>query len=138
MSRSFAAPLDAVDEVEPGTDGVTATKRIVATDPYLEGHYPGFPIYPGVFTLESVFQAARRAVEAERGPDVGVSVAAVRSVRFKAPLLPGDVLTVSCRLSDDPDDPGRVRAVADCRRRDGAATAKVTLELRVGAGSADA
>ncbi|MFJ8578282.1 3-hydroxyacyl-ACP dehydratase FabZ family protein [Micromonospora sp. NPDC093277] len=138
MSRSFAAPLDAVDEVEPGADGVTAIKRIVATDPYLEGHYPGFPIYPGVFTVESVYQAARRAVEADRGPDARVALAAVRSVRFKAPLLPGDVLTVSCRLSADPGDPRLIRAVADCRRGDGAATAKVTLELRVRTEPADA
>ncbi|MEU3455504.1 3-hydroxyacyl-ACP dehydratase [Micromonospora sp. NPDC006766] len=131
MSRSFAAPLDAVDQVQRSADGITATKRIVATDPYLEGHYPGFPIYPGVFTLESVYQAARQAVQAGRGPHVRVELAAVRSVRFKAPLLPGDVLTVDCRLTDDPDDRGRVRAVADCRRGDGTASAKVTLELRV-------
>ncbi|MCW3816575.1 polyketide synthase dehydratase domain-containing protein [Micromonospora sp. DR5-3] len=138
MSRSFAAPLDAVDQVDPSADGITATKRIVATDPYLAGHYPGFPIYPGVFTVETVHQAARRAVEADRGPDVRVELAAVRSVRFKAPLLPGDVLTASCQLRDDPDDPHRVRVVADCRRGDGAATAKVTLELRVRPGATDA
>ncbi|MFE9657502.1 3-hydroxyacyl-ACP dehydratase FabZ family protein [Micromonospora sp. NPDC006431] len=138
MSRSFAAPLDAVDQMEQNADGITATKRIVATDPYLVGHYPGFPIYPGVFTVETVHQAARRAVEASRGPDVRVELAAVRSVRFKAPLLPGDVLTVSCQLRDDPDDPRRVRVVADCRRGDGAASAKVTLELRVRSGATDA
>jgi 3-hydroxyacyl-[acyl-carrier-protein] dehydratase len=131
MSRNFAAPLDAVDRVEHNGEVVTATKRIVATDPYLEGHYPGFPIYPGVFTVETVYQAARGAVEADRGPDAGVELAAVRSVRFQAPLLPGDTLTATCRLHHDPADPQRVRVIADCRRADGAATAKVTLELRV-------
>ena len=131
MSRRFAAPLDAFDRVEQTAEGVTATKRIVASDPYMEGHYPGFPIYPGIFTVETVYQAARRAVEAGHGPDARVELAAVRSVRFQAPLLPGDALTAICRLHRDPADPERVRVVADCRRSDGATTAKVTLELRV-------
>lgn len=131
MSRRFAAPLDAVDEVQMRADGVTAVKRIVATDPYLKGHYPGFPIYPGVFTVETVHQAARRAVETGRGPGVRVELAAVRSVRFQAPLLPGDVLTAVCRLQDDPEDGQRVRVDADCRRHDGGVTAKVSLELLV-------
>lgn len=131
MRRSFAAPLDAVDQVEPTTGGIVVTKRIVATDPYLEGHYPGFPIYPGVFTVETVYQAARQAVEQQRGPGTRVELAAVRSVRFRAPLLPGDTLTAGCQLRDDPADSARIRVVADCRRADGAATAKVTIELRV-------
>ncbi|MEU4789890.1 3-hydroxyacyl-ACP dehydratase FabZ family protein [Micromonospora tulbaghiae] len=131
MSRSFAVPLDAVDEVQVHADGLTAVKRIVADDPYLVGHYPGFPIYPGVFTVETVHQAARRAVEAGRGPGVRVELAAVRSVRFQAPLLPGDVLTAACRLREDPDGGQRVRVDADCRRHDGEVTAKVSLELLV-------
>jgi 3-hydroxyacyl-[acyl-carrier-protein] dehydratase len=131
VSRSYAAPLDAVDHTTATADGVVAVKRIVATDPYLVGHYPGFPIYPGVFTVETVSQAARRAVQADRGPDARVEVAAVRSVRFRAPLLPGDTLTATCRLGTVGGDPDLVRVTADCRRADGSVTAKVTLDLRV-------
>ncbi|MDI6099250.1 3-hydroxyacyl-ACP dehydratase FabZ family protein [Actinoplanes sp. NEAU-A12] len=131
MTRNYAVPLDAVDRVELTTAGATVTKRIVADDPYIEGHYPGFPIYPGVFTVETVYQASRGLVESRREPGTRVTLAEVRSVRFKAPLRPGDELTAECELRDDPDDISRVLVVAECRRKDGATVAKVTLDLRV-------
>lgn len=129
MNRTFAAPLNAVDRVRPTADGASVTKRIVATDPYLEGHYPGFPIYPGVFTVETVYQAARGLLEGRLGAGARVELATVRSVRFVAPLLAGDELTSTCVLGPGTGD--LVRVKADCRRSDGAVAAKIDLELRV-------
>ncbi|MEU4744024.1 hypothetical protein AB0G02_26645 [Actinosynnema sp. NPDC023658] len=131
MKRTHAAPLTAVDRVEvlPGK-GVRAEKDVVAHDPYLAGHYPHFTIYPGVFTIESVHQAVRRMVAAERGDGVRTEIDTIVSVSLSAPLLPGDVLRVQAdRVPTAEDDLVRVKAL--CRRSDDVVAAKMTLVLRV-------
>ncbi|MBB5940153.1 3-hydroxyacyl-ACP dehydratase FabZ family protein [Streptomyces zagrosensis] len=62
--------------------------------PVFAGHYPHFPLLPGVFTLDAVDHAVR--LHAERIGGVRTELAEVRSVRFASPVFPGDVLTVEC------------------------------------------
>ncbi|OLR93671.1 3-hydroxyacyl-ACP dehydratase FabZ family protein [Actinokineospora bangkokensis] len=129
MTRAFAAPLTAVDHVErTGLDAVTAVKRITADDPYLGGHYPHLTIYPGVFSVETVYQAARAEVLRDRAGATATLVA-VDSVSFRAPLLPGDTLRAECTLSEVED--GRVTVRATCKRSDGQTAAKVRMTLAV-------
>jgi 3-hydroxyacyl-[acyl-carrier-protein] dehydratase len=126
--RSYAAPLSAVDKLEIGADDtVTAIKDIVADDPYLAGHYPHFTIYPGVFSIESVHQAAREALERDGAT---AELAGIVSVHFKAPLLPGDRLTTELTFKPT-EDPSIVRVKAKCTRSDGQTSGKVTLAMRV-------
>ncbi|MCG8914796.1 hypothetical protein L6E12_03165 [Actinokineospora sp. PR83] len=135
MTRAFAAPLTAVDRVgrsAPGT--VTAAKDIVATDPYLGGHYPHLTIYPGVFSVETVFQAARAEALRTRPAGSTATLAGIRSVSFRAPLLAGDTLTATCVLSEQDGagaGGGTVSVRATCVRGDGQTAAKVRMELRV-------
>jgi len=126
-SLPFASPLIAIDDLtwQTATSAV-ATKQIVAMDPYLEGHYPDFTIYPGVFTIETVFQAAATALGVA---DTDLEISSIKSVRFQAPLLPGDRLTATLRFTPVDDDTAAVDVAADCRRGDG--TACATIRLRV-------
>jgi 3-hydroxyacyl-[acyl-carrier-protein] dehydratase len=128
-TRTFAAPLSAVDKLEIDDDGtVTAIKDIVAHDPYLAGHYPHFTIYPGVFSIETVYQAARAALSRDGGT---AELAGIISVHFKAPLLPGDRLTAELTLRPSPEDPSIVRVKARCTRADGQTAGRITLAMRV-------
>jgi 3-hydroxyacyl-[acyl-carrier-protein] dehydratase len=128
----FAAPLNAVDRIEDdGGPTVIAIKHIVATDPYLAGHYPDFTIYPGVFSIETVYQAARAAALRRRPPGATVALAGIASVSFSAPLLPGDTLEATLRLEQSTSDPEVVSVKARCRRGDGQTSARITLRLRV-------
>jgi 3-hydroxyacyl-[acyl-carrier-protein] dehydratase len=125
----YAAPLSAVDRIESEEDGsVVGVKDIVATDPYLVGHYPDFTIYPGVFSIETVHQTAREVLERSGGR---AELVGITSVRFSAPLLPGDRLRAHCEFTPDPADPALVRVKARCRRADDAVSAQMTLVLRV-------
>lgn len=125
-TRTFAAPLSAVDGVERGEGTVTAVKDIVATDPYLAGHYPHFTIYPGVFSIETVYQAARAELERDGAE---AELTGIHSVHFKAPLLPGDRLTAELVFRWTTEDTVRVKA--RCHRADGESSGRVTLDLRV-------
>jgi 3-hydroxyacyl-[acyl-carrier-protein] dehydratase len=130
-TRRFAAPLSAVDKLEIGADDtVTAIKDIVADDPYLAGHYPHFTIYPGVFSIETVYQAAREALQRDGAT---AELAGIVSVHFKAPLLPGDRLTAELTFRPSPEDPSIVRVKAKCVRADGQTSGRITLAMRVSA-----
>ncbi|WP_432015104.1 hypothetical protein ABVG11_20060 [Streptomyces sp. HD1123-B1] len=127
--RLRAAPIDAVDEVTltSGTD-VTATKTIHAGDPYLEGHYPDFTIYPGVFIMESVGQTVDHYVALTFGADRMAELTTVTSVRFTAPLLPGDTLRVFCAIAVDGDV---LRVKASCKNAADISAATMKLEYNV-------
>ncbi|MFK4151391.1 3-hydroxyacyl-ACP dehydratase FabZ family protein [Streptomyces fungicidicus] len=72
------------------------TVEITADEPVFAGHYPDFPIFPGVCVMECV----RRAAESARPPlTEGLRLAAVESTRFTAAVHPGDELTVEVTWS---------------------------------------
>ena len=129
----FAAPLRAVDDISVTTTNaglaLTAWKHVDPDDPYLSGHFPGFTIFPGVFAIESLRQAAAFALGERDGvlPDL----VAVRSVRFLAPLLAGDTMTLEAVVSRV-DEAASFAVEAACRRSDGTVSCRLSVEMRYG------
>lgn len=90
--------VDEVVELEPG---VRVVARTVFDDDawFLEGHFPGRPIVPGVIMVEAVAQASAIAVlvmPEHRGRQP--LFAGIDRVRFKRIVSPGDELTLSCEI----------------------------------------
>jgi len=119
----MVSPLAAVpDTVRLDPDGVTVRVRVEADEPCLAGHYPGFPILPGVLLVDLVDGAVRRhAATHGTGP---VELAEVRSVRFSRPVLPGDEVTADCAVTATD---GGLAVAARCTTAQGKAA---TLKLR--------
>lgn len=70
------------------------TFAVGADEPVLAGHYPRFPILPGVCLLELAIRTARAL------PAVGdAALADVVSTRFVTPVFPGDQVTSRVQLS---------------------------------------
>ena len=129
----FAAPLGAVDRVEAlrGDDGrpleVTAQKAIDPDNPYIAAHFPGFTIYPGAFVAETVLQAVALAHAPSERPLP--TIATIRHLRLLAPLLADDTLSCSARVT--PREPPELhQVVAEVRRGDGRAAARLDCEIR--------
>src|SRR5690348_10909876 len=96
-AKQGAVPLDALDEIVAVRErSIRTVKHIRAEEPYFTGHYPGHPVYPGVFIVEAVIQAARahldRAGRSHR-------LVEVISTRFLAPVQPGQTLEVECEFA---------------------------------------
>lgn len=89
-------------------------------DPIFAGHYPGFPIFPGVGLVECVHRGAQASAPAE------LRLAAIESTRFTGPTFPGDELTVSIAWSEV-DGGWRCSAEVACPRGP-AATVKLRYE----------
>jgi 3-hydroxymyristoyl/3-hydroxydecanoyl-(acyl carrier protein) dehydratase len=129
----YATPVRAVDawRCRP-TDGgraVTARLRVDPDGPAVRGHFPGYPVLPGVFLLEALCQAM--ALSAGTGPVPRLR--AIEQVRFTAPLLGGDTLTLEAEVTDEPD--GGWRVTAEARRGDGARAAWIRGRFETGPGT---
>src|SRR6056297_4138453 len=86
--------VDRVVEIE-GTDRAVGIKNVTANEPQFQGHFPGTPVFPGVFMIEAMAQTA--AVMAGVGLDladrnIGVYFMAVEGAKFRRMVGPGDTL----------------------------------------------
>ncbi len=77
-----------------------ALKNVTINEPFFQGHFPGFPVMPGVLILEAMAQAAVGVVARQPGFKPGglVFLAGVEEARFKKPVLPGDTLILEGEL----------------------------------------
>jgi len=127
FSCDYAAPLIALDRVlRCDPSGIVTQKEVVADEPFFAGHFPGYPIYPGVFLMEAVHQAATYYGRVFLGR---VTLREVRSARFLVPVFPGDVLEADCRTEVLPAGGGlKVEARCRCGTR---TVAEVKLLYRV-------
>ena len=61
---------------------------------FFKGHFPDFPVVPGVILIEAMSQVAGASVVARRiiGDQVSFAIAAIDDVRLRQPFRPGDRL----------------------------------------------
>lgn len=128
------SPVDAaIDVVSVERDdrvlNAVTTIAIAASEPVFAGHYPHFPIFPGVCVVECVQRSALAVAERCGLPEP--RLLAVESTRFLGPVRPGDLLTVRLDLSDH-EGAVRCRATASTGRGD-AASVRLRLSGEVAA-----
>ncbi len=87
--------VDRVVNVVPNVSAV-GIKNVSINEPYFQGHFPVYPIMPGVLIIETMAQtAAVLVVETlgeEQARDKLVYFMSVESARFRKPVIPGDRL----------------------------------------------
>lgn len=92
-----------IDEViEIGDDRIVAMKHL---DPGLDvfrGHYPQFPILPGVLQCEAAFQAAAILIADIEPVDEGQVpvVTRVNNVKFRRPIRPGETMRIEATITE--------------------------------------
>ncbi|MGD0816023.1 MAG: 3-hydroxyacyl-ACP dehydratase FabZ family protein [Verrucomicrobiota bacterium] len=91
--------LDEVSRLTPGREGA-GQYRVRGDEPFLRGHFPGDPIFPGVLLVEAAAQLA--GVVAQSDPVIpplpGLKLAALRSVKISGAARPGDVVQLEARV----------------------------------------
>lgn len=87
--------VDRVLEVE-ASKRIVAVKNVSINEPFFSGHFPGYPVMPGVLILEALAQAAAILATVTWGgtrpKDSIYYFAGIDKARFKRPVEPGDQL----------------------------------------------
>ncbi|HCH62140.1 MAG: 3-hydroxyacyl-[acyl-carrier-protein] dehydratase FabZ [Deltaproteobacteria bacterium] len=91
--------IDRVDELVPG-ERALGRKCVTATEPWFAGHFPSRPVFPGVLMTEAFAQlacvVAMAANPDARGRDV--YLLGVDKMRFRKPVVPGDVVILTVEV----------------------------------------
>jgi beta-hydroxyacyl-ACP dehydratase FabZ len=80
---------------------ILARKNLSINEPFFQGHYPNYPIMPGVLQIEAMAQVGGILMYDSLGGDVEnkVSVfAGIDNARFRNPVRPGDVMTIEVEM----------------------------------------
>jgi 3-hydroxyacyl-[acyl-carrier-protein] dehydratase len=75
---------------------IVALKNVTINEPFFQGHFPGFPIMPGVLIVEAMAQAggALLLTEFSDRDKVLIMFAGIERARFRRPVTPGDQLRI--------------------------------------------
>ncbi|MBI3041509.1 MAG: 3-hydroxyacyl-ACP dehydratase FabZ [Betaproteobacteria bacterium] len=94
--------VDRVVSCEPGKT-IVAIKNVTINEPFFQGHFPRYPVMPGVLIIESMAQAAAiLTFHSEKAkPDDGsvYFFVGIDNARFKKPVVPGDVLRLEVAIA---------------------------------------
>jgi 3-hydroxyacyl-[acyl-carrier-protein] dehydratase len=91
--------VDKIVELEPGQRAV-GIKNVSSNEPFFAGHFPGYPVMPGVLIIEAMAQVG--AVALLGMPENKGKIAffaGVDEVRFKRQVVPGDTLRLEVTLT---------------------------------------
>lgn len=104
--------VDKVLEMEEGKR-VVAIKNVTANEPFFQGHFPEYPVMPGVLIVEALAQVGAIGVlhmEANKGK-IGF-LAGLDKCRFKRQVVPGDQLLLEVEITRMKGPIGKGKGIA--------------------------
>ena len=104
-----------IDRVlERSDQQLVAIKHVSNAEEYLQDHFPGFPVLPGVMMLEAMTQAARSLVDPENTAPSPWVLSQAKALKYGAFVRPGSTIRVAVNLHKHNDD-GSVDLKGDVR-----------------------
>src|SRR5271169_3505903 len=91
--------VDRIEELEE--DRIVGIKNVTVNEPFFQGHFPEFPVMPGVLVLEAMAQVAGVLV-LKSVPDRKnklVLLASIEQAKFRRPVRPGDQLRIEMKVT---------------------------------------
>ena len=116
--------VDRILELEP--ERIVGIKNVTVNEPFFQGHFPDFPVMPGVLIVEAMAQVAGVLV-LKTIPDRAsklVLLAGIDNAKFRKPVLPGDQLRIEMKVVRKKASVAKMQGVATV---DGAVVAEVEV-----------
>jgi len=91
--------IDRLTTLEPGKSG-TGEYRVRGDEPFLRGHFPGQPIFPGVLLVEAAAQLAGTVAQSDPQipPMAGLKLTAMRGIKILGTAKPGETIQIEARI----------------------------------------
>ena len=121
--------IDRIVEFEP-KKRLVAIKNVTINEPFFQGHFPGYPIMPGVLVVEAMAQAGGIIMMHEL-PDRAhklVVFTGIERAKFRQPVTPGDQLRIEVDVLSFRTRAGRIEGKATV---DGKLACEATLTCQV-------
>lgn len=92
--------LDILLELTPGRNG-TAEYQVKGSEPFLKGHFPGEPIFPGVLLVEAAAQLAGTVAQTDpdHAPLAGLKLTAIRAAKILGSARPGETVRLQANIT---------------------------------------
>ena len=124
-------PMLMVDRVLEITDeSIIGIKNVTSNEPQFTGHFPGYPVMPGVLIVEAMAQVAGILV-AKLAPHTRgrlMFLASVEDAKFRKPVIPGDQLRLEMKLLRLKTSIAKMQGIATV---DGQIVAEATLMCKL-------
>ena len=90
--------IDRVTELIPG-EYARGYKNVTINEPFFQGHFPGYPVMPGVLILEALAQLGAAVVLGEEKNQGKLALfTGIDGARFRRQVIPGDRLDLEVKV----------------------------------------
>ncbi|WP_066569824.1 3-hydroxyacyl-ACP dehydratase FabZ [Snodgrassella sp. CFCC 13594] len=107
--------IDRVVAYNDELQSLTAIKNVTLNEPFFQGHFPDFPVMPGVLIIEAMAQACGTLAILSHGgreADEIYFFVGIDNARFKRQVVPGDQLVFEVNMMANKRGIGKFQAVA--------------------------
>lgn len=112
--RSPMLLIDRADAFEP-FKRITGYKNVTYNEPFFTGHFPAYPVMPGVLIIEAMAQAGGVLMSKSLDADTTgrtILFMSVDGAKFRSPVRPGDVLRMEVTVTRHRNDIAKFRGEA--------------------------
>lgn len=124
-------PMLMVDRIlEINQDSIVGIKNVTFNEPHFAGHFPSYPVMPGVLIIEAMAQVAGILVGSLAPQTRGklMFLASIEDAKFRKPVIPGDQLRIEMKLSRLKTTVAKMQGVATV---DGQVVAEATVMCKL-------
>lgn len=91
--------VDRLISLDPGKSGI-GEYLVRGDEPFLKGHFPGQPLFPGVLLVEAAAQLAGTVAQCDPAipPLQGLKLTAMRGIKILGSAKPGETLRIEARV----------------------------------------
>lgn len=101
MQLEYFQLIDRIVALDPGSRSITVEARVPQQSTIFEGHFPGYPLMPGVLLIEAMAQTSGwlliSLLNFERMP----FLAAVKEAKMRTFVTPGETLTIEAVIAHE-------------------------------------
>ena len=110
--------VDRLVSLDPGVSGA-GEYAVRGDEPFLRGHFPGHPLFPGVLLVEAAAQLAGTVAQSDPkiGPLPGLKLTALRAVKILGAAKPGDTVRLEASVTGRLANLIQAKATASVREK---------------------